>query len=141
MQQIYPPTLKAAALGNRPLLDHAFWTGSASQNFYGPFCTEAEFNEAMLGTYIFMNGSRNKTEFYKQTFPSIFRDHPLVFAHGERIFFSDQSAIQNRMSISCFWAGSFQAGIPLIGSILRLCFHLGCGKTTGWTEYLNQTCI
>lgn len=71
------------SLGNLPLLDDVFWTGSASQNFYGPFRTEGEFNEAMLGIYIFHNRPKNKAEFYKQTFPSIFRDNPPVFTHGD----------------------------------------------------------
>jgi thiamine kinase-like enzyme len=70
-------------LGNRPLLDNVFWTGSGSQQISGPFRTEGEFNEAMVEKYIFNTGSQNKAEFYKQTFPSIFRDHPPVFTHGD----------------------------------------------------------
>ena len=71
------------SLSNRPLLDNVFWTGSASEKIDGPFRTEGEFNEAMLEKYIFNNGSQNKAEFYKQTFPSIFRDHPPVFTHAD----------------------------------------------------------
>ena len=97
----------------------------------------------MIRTYICMNGWKNKAEFYKKAFQFIFHNHsqysPMTISN-ERTF-SGKWAIQNKTLISFYWTGSFQAGIPLIGSILRLCFHLGCGKTTGWTEYLNQTCI
>jgi aminoglycoside phosphotransferase (APT) family kinase protein len=78
-----PSPGRYCSLGNRPLLDAVFWTGSASEKFNGPFHTEAEFNNALLETYKFHNGSQNKAEFYKQTFPSILRDHPPIFTHGD----------------------------------------------------------
>ena len=71
------------SLDNRPLLDDFFWSGSSSEKFNGPFHTEGELNEAMIRKYIFDNGSKNKAEFYKQCLPSIFRDHPPVFTHGD----------------------------------------------------------
>jgi len=71
------------SLGNRPLLDHVFWTGNASDKFDGPFDTEGEFNDALLNVYIFNNGSKIKAEFYKQTLPSVFCNHPPVFTHGD----------------------------------------------------------
>jgi hypothetical protein len=55
------------SLGNRSLLDHVFWAGSPPEKFYGPFRTG--FNEGILGTYVFSNGSKNKAEFYKQIVP------------------------------------------------------------------------
>lgn len=71
------------SLGNRPLLDAIFWTGSPSDRFDGPFRTEEEFNKAILEMYIYNNGSPNKAEFYKQTLPSIFRNHPPIFTHAD----------------------------------------------------------
>ena len=71
------------SLNNRPLLDNVFWTGNTSAKFNGPFRNEEEFNEAMLEIYRFNSGSQNKADFYKQTFPFIFRDHPPVFTHGD----------------------------------------------------------
>jgi aminoglycoside phosphotransferase (APT) family kinase protein len=71
------------SLGYRPLLDDVFWNGSASEKYNGPFRTEEEFNEAMIEKYLFNNGSQNKAEFYKQSFPAVFKNHPPVFTHGD----------------------------------------------------------
>ena len=71
------------SLGNRPLLDDFFWNGGESVKFTGPFDTEEDFNDAMLNIFIFNNSSWNKADFYEQTFPYIFRDHPTVFTHGD----------------------------------------------------------
>jgi Phosphotransferase enzyme family len=71
------------SLGNRPLQEAIFWTGSPSEKFNGPFRTEEEFNKAIVQMYIYNNGSTNKAEFYKQTLSSIFRDHPPIFTHGD----------------------------------------------------------
>lgn len=71
------------SIGNRPLLDYLFWNADTPEKINGPFDTEEELNKSMLKKYMFNNGSRNKAEFYKERFPSILRDHPPRFTHGD----------------------------------------------------------
>lgn len=71
------------SLGKRPLLDYLFWTSDSREKTSGPFATQAELNSALVRKYRFNNGSPNKANFYSRNLPSIFRNHPPVFTHGD----------------------------------------------------------
>jgi hypothetical protein len=135
------------SLGNRSLLDGVFWTGSASEKFNGPFRIEGEFNEAMLEKYIFNNGSQNKAEFYRHTFPSVFRDHPLVFIHGDfqrkNILLQSVGDTEHDVDLILLdW--EFAGWYPAYWEYSKALFACGCGMTAGVygsTGLLHQICI
>ncbi|KAI9801326.1 MAG: hypothetical protein M1825_003304 [Sarcosagium campestre] len=76
------------SLGQQPLLDYLFWNDNESEKINGPFGTEEELNNAMIRKYVILNNNNDggpsyKAEFYRECLPSVFRDHPAVFTHGD----------------------------------------------------------
>jgi hypothetical protein len=71
------------SVGNRGLPDGIFWTGDRSKPYAGPFETEPDLNEAMVGKYLESGISKYKAEFYSRAFKNVLQNHRPVFSHGD----------------------------------------------------------
>jgi serine/threonine protein kinase len=71
-------------LGRMPLRDDIFAIGNAHPgSVVGPFDIEAEFTDALIKQYADSDYLAAKPDYYRRSLPTIFKDHPPTFTHGD----------------------------------------------------------
>jgi hypothetical protein len=70
------------SVGRGGLPDGLFWTDSSNQ-YAGPFDTEAAFNAAIVDKYTADAAYKGKANYYARAFGRLFQEHPPVFSHGD----------------------------------------------------------
>ncbi|KAK2810352.1 hypothetical protein FQN50_003083 [Emmonsiellopsis sp. PD_5] len=84
------------SLNKRPLLDSIFWSDdSDSPPLNGPFENEDQLNAALIKKYTYNNLPVHKAELYQRALPSVLRDHPPTFTHGD---FQRKNILLQRLS-------------------------------------------
>ena len=104
------------SIGRRQLMSGMFWIGDGAGDripaITGPFDTEAQLNEGIVGRSISISSDTGeppwKGKFYRRSFPAVFHGHPPVFTHGD---FQPKNVMVRSISPSSSVAQSYEVTI------------------------------
>ena len=132
------------SIGKRPLLDGIFTTSGNLPTISGPFTTEEEVNEAMVQKYLYYDRPPYKANFYRRSFPTIFKGHPPVFTHGDfqrkniivkKLNDTSRSTTEsNDFTCDHHWLGAR----GMVSSLLGICNHHVFRELEWWMDGLDS---
>ncbi len=126
-------------VGEQPFEESIFWIppgekSDLQRQISGPFKSEAELNTALVKKYLYNNGSTHKAKFYSRVFPSVLRDHTVVFTHGDLqnkniIITDDKSVVLVDWEAAGWYPEYWEYAFATVAA---------AAWKDGWHEYLSE---